>query len=130
MNLQQWAMGRNACAGVALCSSAARCVVCDDGAQILGDSGCHLRGNPFFQDGLRCDTWTHAVETPIRYAPDLNPDELVCSHAKRTGVARSPLKAGENLQCRVDAQLQNIADNPALVKAFFRHPSVSYITDW
>jgi transposase len=37
------------------------------------------------------------------YAPDLNPDELVWSHAKRTGVARSPLKAGEKLQCRVDA---------------------------
>lgn len=36
------------------------------------------------------------------YAPDLNPDELVWSHAKRTGVARSPLKAGENLRCRVD----------------------------
>lgn len=64
------------------------------------------------------------------YAPDLNPDELVWSYAKRTGVARSPLKAGENLQCRVDAQLQNIANDPALVKAFFRHPSVSYITDW
>ena len=64
------------------------------------------------------------------YAPDLNPDELVWSHAKRTGVARSPLKAGENLQCRVDAQLQNIANDPALVQAFFRHPSVSYITDW
>ena len=63
------------------------------------------------------------------YAPDLNPDELVWSHAKRTGVARSPLKAGENLQCRVDAQLQNIANDPALVQAFFRHPSVSYITD-
>jgi transposase len=28
------------------------------------------------------------------YAPDLNPDELVWSHAKRTGVARSPLRAG------------------------------------
>lgn len=64
------------------------------------------------------------------YAPDLNPDELVWSHAKRTGVARSPLKAGENLQCRVDAQMQNIANDPALVKSFFRHPSVSYITDW
>jgi transposase len=25
------------------------------------------------------------------YAPDLNPDELVWSHAKRTGVARNPL---------------------------------------
>ncbi len=28
------------------------------------------------------------------YAPDLNPDELVWSHAKRTGVARSPLAQG------------------------------------
>ena len=40
------------------------------------------------------------------YAPDLNPDELVWSHAKRTGVARSPLKAGEKLQCRVDARVR------------------------
>jgi transposase len=63
------------------------------------------------------------------YAPDLNPDELIWSHAKRTGVARSPLKAGENLQCRTDAQLQNIANDPALVRAFFRHPSVFCITD-
>lgn len=63
------------------------------------------------------------------YAPDLNPDELVWSHAKRTGVARSPLRAGEKLQCRVDAQLENIANDSALVKSFFRHPSVSYITD-
>lgn len=63
------------------------------------------------------------------YAPDLNPDELVWSHAKRTGVARSLLKAGEKLQCRVDEQLQNIANDSALVKSFFRHPSVSYITD-
>jgi transposase len=63
------------------------------------------------------------------YAPDLNPDELVWSHAKRTGVARSPLKVGERLQCRVHFQLQNIANNKALVKSFFRHPSVSYISD-
>jgi transposase len=63
------------------------------------------------------------------YAPDLNPDELVWSHAKRTGVARSPLKAGEKLQCRVDDQLQAIADDSALVRSFFKHPSVSYISD-
>ena len=63
------------------------------------------------------------------YAPDLNPDELVWSHAKRTGGARSPLKAGEKLQCRVHSQLQDIANDSALVRAFFRHPSVSYITD-
>lgn len=63
------------------------------------------------------------------YAPDLNPDELVWSHAKRTGVARSPLRAGEKLQCRVDDQLQAIANNSELVRSFFRHPSVSYISD-
>jgi transposase len=63
------------------------------------------------------------------YAPDLNPDELVWSHAKRNGVARSPLRAGEKLQPRIDAHLQSIADNAPLVRSFFRHPSVSYISD-
>ena len=29
------------------------------------------------------------------YAPELNPDELVWSHVKRTGVARAPLRKGE-----------------------------------
>ena len=62
-------------------------------------------------------------------APDLNPDELAWSHAKRTGVARSPLRAGEKLQCRIDDQLQAIANDSALVRSFFRHPSVSYISD-
>jgi len=32
------------------------------------------------------------------YAPDLNPDELVRSHMKRTGVARTPLRRGEKLR--------------------------------
>ena len=63
------------------------------------------------------------------YAPDLNPDELVWSYAKRTGVSRSPLKAGEKLQCRVESQLQQMASDTALIKSFFRHPSVSYISD-
>lgn len=63
------------------------------------------------------------------YAPDLNPDELVWSYAKRTGVARRPLKTGENLQARVDEQLQNIGNNATLVRSFFRHPSVAYISD-
>lgn len=63
------------------------------------------------------------------YAPDLNPDELVWSHAKRTGVARSPLRKGESFKDRVDAQLQSIADDPALVRSFFWHPTVADITD-
>ena len=63
------------------------------------------------------------------YAPDLNPDELVWSHAKRTGNARRPLQKGEKLEQRVTAQLADIGDNPKLVRSFFKHPSVSYISD-
>ena len=39
------------------------------------------------------------------YAPELNPDELVWSHMKRTGVARAPLRRGEKLQAKIEAQL-------------------------
>ena len=63
------------------------------------------------------------------YAPDLNPDELVWSYAKRTGRARQPLRAGEKLEDRVTEQLAHIGRQPALVRSFFRHPSVAYISD-
>ena len=63
------------------------------------------------------------------YAPELNPDELVWSHAKRTGNARRPLQKGERLEPRVAAQLAEIGNNPKLVRSFFRHPSVAYISD-
>jgi transposase len=64
------------------------------------------------------------------YAPELNPDELVWSHVKRTGVARSPLRKGENLEDRIEAQLAAIKRLPQLVRSFFEAPSVAYITDW
>ncbi len=63
------------------------------------------------------------------YAPELNPDELVWSHVKRTGTGKKPLKAGEKLQPRVDADLLALKKNPALIRAFFEHPNVSYIVD-
>ena len=63
------------------------------------------------------------------YAPELNPDELVWSYAKRTGRARRPLQRGEKLAPQVAAQLAEIGHNPALVRSFFRHQSVTYITD-
>jgi transposase len=63
------------------------------------------------------------------YAPDLNPDELVWSHMKRTGVARTPLRKGEKLQEKVDAQLAAIKKLPRLVRSFFMAPSVAYIND-
>jgi len=63
------------------------------------------------------------------YAPDLNPDELVWRYAKRTGVARHPLRAGEQLADRVQAQLADIASKPALIRSFFKDQNVAYISD-
>ena len=63
------------------------------------------------------------------YAPDLNPDELVWSHVKRTGVARNPLRAGEKLAIRVEQQLRQMQKDRRLVRSFFQMPSVAYITD-
>lgn len=64
------------------------------------------------------------------YAPDLNPDELVWSHVKRSGVARRPLQKGEKLGPRIHEQLAQIGQKPKLVRSFFRHPSVRYIIDF
>ena len=63
------------------------------------------------------------------YAPELNPDELVWSHMKRTGVARSPLRSGEKLQEKIESQLAAIKQTPRLVRSFFKAPSVAYIAD-
>ena len=63
------------------------------------------------------------------YAPELNPDELVWSHMKRTGVARTPLRKGEQLSDKIEAQLAAIGRMPQLVRSFFRAPDVAYITD-
>ena len=63
------------------------------------------------------------------YAPDLNPDELVWSHVKRTGTARRPLQQGEKLRDKIEEQLAKLQQLPGLVRSFFQAPSVAYIGD-
>ena len=63
------------------------------------------------------------------YAPDLNPDELVWSHVKRTSIARRPLQQGEKLREKIEQQLATLKKMPDLVRSFFKTPSVAYITD-
>ena len=63
------------------------------------------------------------------YAPDLNPDELVWSHVKRTGTARRPLHKGEKLRDKIETQLAKLKQLPRLVRSFFKAPSVAYIGD-
>lgn len=62
------------------------------------------------------------------YAPDLHLAELVWSHATRTGHARRPLQQSDRLADHITAQLAEMAHRPALVRSFFRHPSVAYST--
>jgi len=63
------------------------------------------------------------------YAPELNPDELVWSHVKRTGTARRPLLKGEKLRDKIEEQLANLKKMPDLVRSFFKAPFVAYIGD-
>jgi hypothetical protein len=55
---------------------------------------------------------------------------LVWSHVKRSGVARAPLRQGETLRDKIEAQLAAIKRTPQLVRSFFSEPNVAYITDW
>jgi hypothetical protein len=48
------------------------------------------------------------------YAPELNPGDLVWSHTKRTGVARAPLRRGETLHQKIEAQLSAMKRVPQL----------------
>jgi len=60
------------------------------------------------------------------YAPELNPDEFVWNHLKHEGVSKKPLRQGESLRARVQQDLERIRRTPALVRSFFRAPSVAY----
>jgi transposase len=63
------------------------------------------------------------------YAPDLNPDEFVWNYLKGTGVARKPLRKGESLRRRVEADLTKLKAKPALLRSFFMAESVVYASD-
>jgi transposase len=63
------------------------------------------------------------------YAPELNPDEFVWNHLKRQGVSKQPLLRNESLRHRVHADLNDIQSRPALVRSFFKAPSVAYTAD-
>ena len=64
--------------------------------------------------------WSGRGRKPTRLRPDM----------KRTGTAKKPLRQGDKLQARIEADLQAIQRNPKLVRSFFRAPSVAYISDW
>jgi transposase len=61
------------------------------------------------------------------YSPELNPDEFVWHHIKTNGISKKPLRKGECLRARVEADLADVKRSPTLVRSFFHAPSVDYI---
>jgi transposase len=57
------------------------------------------------------------------YAPELNPDERVWCHVKRTDVSRTPLRKSKKLSEKIEMQLAAIKKVPHLVRVF--KPQVS-----
>lgn len=58
------------------------------------------------------------------YAPELNPDERVRSHMKRTGTSKKPLQRGEQPAAHRSGSAGHPA-KPKLVRSSFKAPSVS-----
>ena len=63
------------------------------------------------------------------YAPELNPDEFVWHDVKREDTSKKPQTRNESLRQRVEGDLATIKRRPALVRSFFRAPSVLYTKD-
>jgi hypothetical protein len=61
------------------------------------------------------------------YEPELNPDELMWSHVKRTEMATAQLRRGEELQDKIMAQFAAIRRLPSPVRSFFLASNVAYI---
>jgi len=60
------------------------------------------------------------------YAPEMNPDEHVWAHLKSM-FRREPVALGEKLDHAVEASMDQIQSNRALVRRFFDHPEVVYV---
>ena len=59
------------------------------------------------------------------YSPELNPDELVCSHVKRS-IGRSAVTSKDDLKQRIISALRSLQKMPSKIMSFFRHPECRY----
>lgn len=62
------------------------------------------------------------------YAPDLNPDEFVWNDLRQRGTSKRPLRKGESLRARVEADLAAIKADRVRVQSYFKAQSVAYTT--
>jgi transposase len=76
--------------------------------------------------------WLERHEGQIRlillpaYSPDLNPDEFLNNDVKANAVGRRRASSREDMMADVRGYLRSTQKQPAIVKSFFRAPSVQY----
>ena len=61
------------------------------------------------------------------YSPELNPDELVWNHLKTHGVRKRLLQTPQELKRYVLGHMRSLQRTPALLRGFFKKPSLRYI---
>ena len=62
------------------------------------------------------------------YSPELNPDELVWNHLKTHGVRKRLLQTPQELKRYVLGHMRSLQRTPAMLRGFFKKPSLRYIT--
>ena len=62
------------------------------------------------------------------YSPQLNPDETVWAHVKRT-VSRKIVENFEDMKALAISALRSLQKQPAKIRAFFSHPESRYVIE-
>jgi len=62
------------------------------------------------------------------YSPELNPDEWVWKNVKQDRIGKTGVTSKQDLKSKAIGALRRLQKRPGLVRAFFSHPHLRYIT--
>lgn len=87
-----------------------------------------IHTSKYIKEFLRTNPEASRVELQLlpRYSPELNPDEQVWGHLKNHRLIRKEFSSVKGLKKELKRQLHNMAQQPELIKKFFRHPAVEF----
>ncbi len=63
------------------------------------------------------------------YSPQLNPDELVWNHLKNHNLGKTYISGPDDMKGKIISFLRSLQKRPAIIRGFFRAPSVRYAAE-